>query len=115
MTIPPNAKIWIDGRELSSRSPWQEPVEVGKVYDLEVLLEGYGRETRKINIPTKGELIPFNITIPEASAPEKPQLTYPENNTRDIPLISLAITISLSPNITGVWLLLVAFLTSSFR
>jgi len=23
VTIPPNAKIWIDGRELSSRSPWQ--------------------------------------------------------------------------------------------
>ncbi len=81
VTIPPNAKIWIDGRELSSRSPWQEAVEVGKVYDLEVLLEGYGRETRKINIPAKGDLITFNITIPEASAPDKPELTYPANNT----------------------------------
>ena len=86
VTIPPNAKIWIDGRELSSRSPWQEPVEVGKVYDLEVLLEGYGRETRKINIPAKGDLIPFTITIPEASAPDRPVLTYPSNNSKDIPL-----------------------------
>ncbi len=91
VTIPPNAKIWIDGRELSSRSPWQEAVEVGKVYDLEVLLEGYGRETRKINIPTKGELIPFNITIPEASVPEKPQLTYPANNSKDIPVGSITL------------------------
>ncbi len=84
VTIPPNAKIWINGRELSSRSPWQESVEVGKVYDLEVLLEGYGRETRKINIPAKGDLITFNITIPPYPSPDRPVLTYPSNNSRDI-------------------------------
>ena len=86
VTIPPNAKIWIDGRELSSRSPWQEPVEVGKVYDLEVLLEGYGRETRKVNVPKKGELIEQSITIPPYPSPEKPVLTYPANNSKDIPV-----------------------------
>ena len=85
VTIPPNAKIWIDGRELSSRSPWQESLEVGKAYEIEVYVEGYGRDKRIANVPTKGELIPFNITIPEARAPDKPQLTYPSNNARDIP------------------------------
>jgi len=84
VTIPPNAKIWIDGRELSSRSPWQESLEVGKAYEIEVYVEGYGRDKRIANVPTKGELIPFTITIPEASAPDKPQLTYPSNNARDI-------------------------------
>ncbi len=85
VTIPPNAKIWIDGRELSSRSPWQESLEVGKAYEIEVYVEGYGRDKRIANVPTKGELIPFTITIPEAIAPDKPQLTYPANNSRDIP------------------------------
>ena len=85
VTIPSNAKIWIDGRELSSRSPWQESLEVGKAYEIEVYVEGYGRDKRIANIPTKGDLITFTITIPPYPSPEKPVLTYPENNSRDIP------------------------------
>ncbi len=39
VTIPSNAKIWIDGRELSSRSPWQESLEVGKAYEMKYILK----------------------------------------------------------------------------
>jgi len=84
-TEPAGAKIWINGEQLEKLTPTQEKLKVGSSYEIRVEIDKYGRETRKINIPTKGELIPFNITIPEASVPEKPQLTYPANNTRDIP------------------------------
>jgi len=83
-TEPAGAKIWINGEQLEKLTPTQEKLKVGSSYEIRVEIDKYGRETRKINIPEKGELIPFNITIPEASAPDKPQLTYPSNNSRDI-------------------------------
>jgi len=84
-TEPAGAKIWINGEQLEKLTPTQEKLKVGSSYEIRVEIDKYGRETRKINIPAKGELIPFNITIPEASAPEKPQLTNPANNSKDIP------------------------------
>ena len=84
-TEPTGARIWIDERELSSTSPWQEVLEVGKEYHIRVVKENYGKSERKLALVTKGEIIILEIDIPEADAPDKPQLTYPASNSRDIP------------------------------
>jgi hypothetical protein len=82
-TEPTGARIWIDGRELSSTSPWQEVLEVGKEYHIEVMKENHGKSELILDLETKGEIILLEINIPEA-IPEKPQLKYPENGTENI-------------------------------
>ena len=82
-TEPTGARIWIDGRELSSTSPWQEILEVGKKYHIEVVKENHGKSELTLDLKAKGEMILLEIDIPEATT-EKPQLKYPENDTKDI-------------------------------
>lgn len=82
-TEPTGARIWIDGKELSSTSPWQEVLEVGKEYHIEVVKENHGKSELILDLKTKGEMILLEINIPEATT-EKPQLKYPENGTKDI-------------------------------
>ncbi len=72
VTIPSNAKIWIDGRELSSRSPWQESLEVGKAYEIEVYVEGYREESAKVNL-RKDKILTVPLILSEHPSPEKPQ------------------------------------------
>ncbi len=83
-THPSGARVWINERELDSRSPVQAEVEVGEIHEIYVLLEKHGDETRFINIPVKGDPITLNIAIPSSPPPEKPVLIYPEHEAQDI-------------------------------
>jgi len=63
-TEPTGAKVFIDGKEVGI-STWQGKLEVGKMYEIKLIKEGYRDEVRKIHIPTKGELITIEVRFSE--------------------------------------------------
>ncbi len=84
ITDPSGARIWVDGEEWDSRSPWQRVVEVGRTYEAYLLIEEYGDISKLLEIPEKGPVFIANIGIPPAALPEVPSAVYPADNARDI-------------------------------
>lgn len=83
-TIPPGARVYIDGEEQQSRSTMQVLIVLG-IHDIRVVLEGYREESAKVNLREKNKILTVPLLLSEHPSPEKPGLTYPSNNSRDIP------------------------------
>ncbi len=82
-TIPPGARVYIDGEEQQSRSTMQVLIVLG-IHDIRVVLEGYREESAKVNLREKNKMLTVPLLLSEHPSPDKPQLTYPSNNSRDI-------------------------------